>query len=60
MILSCPDKNTTNWKKLVVYLGSEQKAMAAYHVNRNEIPTIEQLENKGMGKDEVPRFQKQI
>ena len=40
MILSCPDKNTTEWKRLVTYLGSELKAMAAYHANGNEIPTI--------------------
>ena len=43
MILSCPDKNSTDWKKLVTYLGSEQKAMAAYYANRSEIPSIEQL-----------------
>lgn len=60
MILSCPDKNSTDWKKLVTYLGSEQKAMAAYYANGSEIPSIEELEGKGIGKDEVPRFQRLI
>ena len=60
MILSCPDKNSTDWKKLVTYLGSEQKAMAAYYANGSEIPSIEELEGKGVGKDEVPRFQRLI
>ena len=60
MILSCPDKNTTEWKRLVTYLGSEQKAMAAYYANGSEIPSIEELEAAGKTPEEAPRFQRVI
>ncbi len=59
-ILSCPDKNSIDWKQLVKYLGNEKKAMAAYYANNSEIPKVEELEAKGTAKEEAPRFQRLI
>lgn len=41
---TCPNKNSQEWKNLVIYAGSERKAYALYIANNYNIPSIQNIE----------------
>ena len=43
--MSCPNKNTAEWKYLSYALG-EDKAMEVFHKNGNQLPTLEEIITK--------------
>jgi len=49
----CPEKNTKDWKNLLIALGSEEACYRAWIANNYEIPTLDQLTDEKF-KDVIP------